>query len=237
VAHCLRWPAPAGRQRAPAQRGNHGPYVIAAKLIVKGNSINPDGYHYGKYRVWGDLGLSRYYDIQQFKDNPGSEGVFEGLVRQLTNTEAEHLGTAFNGANAVKEISNDGLLERYAEHLKLEPRAALVPEDRLEALMSHDDDEAVDALIREHSTPELAEERRLYLWSLRQTRRADLVRDLRKIYGGRCQLCAWDSIAEYGIDLCEAHHVRWLGRGGKDVKTNIIMVPDYAPYSAILSHQ
>jgi hypothetical protein len=44
----------------------------------------------------------------------------------------------------------------------------------------------------------------------------DLVEHLRKLYAGECQICEWAPRCSYGAELCEAHHVRWLSRGGDD---------------------
>jgi 5-methylcytosine-specific restriction protein A len=35
-----------------------GVYVLAAELVVKAKTLNPSGFRYGRYRVWGDLRLS-----------------------------------------------------------------------------------------------------------------------------------------------------------------------------------
>jgi len=42
--------------------------------------------------------------------------------------------------------------------------------------------------------------------------------------GGSCQLCGWAPRRDYGADLCEAHHVRWLSRGGPDTLGNLALV-------------
>ncbi len=51
-----------------------------------------------------------------------------------------------------------------------------------------------------------------------------LVEALRERYCGRCQICAWDSPVVYGTGLCEAHHVRWLSRGGSDDLSNPCLI-------------
>jgi predicted HNH restriction endonuclease len=50
------------------------------------------------------------------------------------------------------------------------------------------------------------------------------VDDLRTLYDGRCQICSWAPRSVYGFDLCEAHHVRWLSRGGDDALENLVLV-------------
>ena len=46
------------------------------------------------------------------------------------------------------------------------------------------------------------------------------------VQGGRgsCQFCGWAPQQDYGVDLCEAHHVRWLSRGGTDTLGNLVLV-------------
>ena len=51
-----------------------------------------------------------------------------------------------------------------------------------------------------------------------------LVEALRELYGGRCQICACDPPVVYGTGLCEAHHVRWLSRGGSDDLSNLALL-------------
>jgi len=41
-----------------------GRYVLAVELVIKAKTLNTNSYRYGKYRVWGDLTLSRYFSVQ-----------------------------------------------------------------------------------------------------------------------------------------------------------------------------
>jgi 5-methylcytosine-specific restriction protein A len=52
----------------------------------------------------------------------------------------------------------------------------------------------------------------------------DLVEQLRDLYAGECQICGWAPRRSYGAELCEAHHVRWLSRGGDDVLANLVLI-------------
>ena len=52
----------------------------------------------------------------------------------------------------------------------------------------------------------------------------DLVGQLRELYLGECQICAWAPLRIYGAELCEAHHVRWLSRGGDDTLENLVLI-------------
>ena len=42
-------------------RNTDGRYVLAAELVISAKTMNPRGYRYGPYRVWGDLTRSRYF--------------------------------------------------------------------------------------------------------------------------------------------------------------------------------
>src|SRR5262249_21885785 len=114
-------------------------------------------------------------------------------------------------------------LLRYAEQLPLEPRARLLPEERLEALLLAGDENAVAGLLRDEPAG-IADERRRYLMTEIIRRDRDLVERLRDLYGGECQICGWAPRRSYGTELCEAHHVRWLSRGGSDTLGNLVLV-------------
>ena len=45
-------------------RKRDGRYALAAELVVSAKTKNPDGFRYGRYRVWGDLRKSRYFGIE-----------------------------------------------------------------------------------------------------------------------------------------------------------------------------
>src|SRR5262249_26511112 len=77
---------------------------------------------------------------------------------------ADVLGRSFQGKAAVRALDEAGhrRLLAYAASLPLEPRARLLPEERLEALLLAGDENAVARLL--HQEPAgLAEERRRYL--------------------------------------------------------------------------
>ena len=134
------------------------------------------------------------------------------------------LGRAFQWFAAVRQPSmQDHLtLKAYARHLPIEPRARLVPEERLEALLLAGDDAAVERLLREERSG-LADERRRYLMMEAGRRGRELVVQLRELDDGTCQICRWAPRSSYGADICEAHHVRWLSRGGEDGLANLVL--------------
>ena len=196
-----------------------GAYALAAELVVSARTTNSPGYRYGRYRVWGDLGRSRYFALDGQPD-------VTGLVRSLkVSAGGDVLGRAFQGRAAVRRLDpEDGaVLAAYARGLPSEPRARLVPEETLEALMFAGDEEAVARLLREEPSG-LAAERRAYLTREAVRRDRELVLTLRDLYDGACQLCGWTPRRSYGRDLCEAHHVRWLSRGGADDLSNLALL-------------
>jgi hypothetical protein len=117
--------------------------------------MNPKGYRYGPYRVWGDLRRSRYFGIEGQPD-------ITGPVHDLgVEANADVLGRSLKGRAAVRALGEAGHARRlaYPERLPLELRARLLPEERLEALLLSADEDAVSRLIRDESA-EIAEGRR-----------------------------------------------------------------------------
>jgi len=196
-----------------------GRYALAAELVISAQTMNPRGFRYGPYRVWGDLQRSRYFRVEEQPD-------VSQLIRSLSlAANAEVLGRSFQGKAAVRAISDVDHLKllAYAERLPPEPRARLLPEERLEALLLAGNETAVARLLRDEPAG-MAEERRTYLVTEVLRRDRDLVKELRELYYGECQICGWAPLNSYGADLCEAHHVRWLSRGGDDMQANLVLI-------------
>lgn len=200
-------------------RAKDGRYALAAELVASAKTVNPPGYRYGRYRLWGDLSRSRYFAVAGPPD-------ITTLVQSLSvRAGGTVLGRAFQGHAAVRPITQEdhAILAAYATRLPLEPRARLLPEERLEALILSGDEEAVARLVQDEPSG-LAESRRAYLYSEVKRRSRQNVQSLRELYGGRCQLCAWSPRTTYSTELCEAHHVRWLSRGGLDAISNMVLI-------------
>jgi hypothetical protein len=201
-------------------RNRSGRYVLAAELVVKARTRNPPYFRYGPFRIWGDLKESRYFRADE--DAPS----FEQVVRSLTvRAQATRLGQSFQGQRAVRTITwaDHHVLREAARDLPLEPRARILPEERLEAVVLLGDEDAVRQLL--HDEPSgVAEARAAYLFSQAPTRNREIVRELHQIYGGRCQLCGWNPREEYGHGLCHGHHIHWLSRGGEDDLRNLLLV-------------
>ena len=196
-----------------------GRYALAAELVISAKTMNPRGFRYGPHRVWGDLRRSRYFGVD---GQPDISTLIRGLA---VEAKADVLGRSFQGRAAIRALgeADHMLLVAYAETLPLEPRARLLPEERLEALLLAGDENAVARLLQDEPVG-IAEERRRYLMTTVVRRDRDLVEQLRDIYAGECQICAWAPRRSYGTELCEAHHVRWLSRGGNDILANLVLV-------------
>ena len=191
---------------------------MAAELVVHMKTRNPANYKYGEYRVYGDLEQSRYFRVA------GQKPV-EPLVRSLSVKATAHvLGRSFQGHAAVRLLTehDDRLLRAWCTDLALEPRAHLVPETLLERAYAEADRAAVDRLLSDPAVG-MAPARRAELRAA-VVRNRQLVVELRTMYGGVCQLCGSDPGERYRHPICEAHHLQWLSRGGRDEKQNLILL-------------
>lgn len=193
-------------------------YVLAAELVVTAHTRNPANYRYGPYRVWGHLRRSRYFDTVH---SPTAETVIRHTSLQPT---AKALGRCFQGHAAVRTITSadDALLRAFAKNLPLEPRASLVNEEALERAWRDEDTRALERLVADQ-TVGLGTRRRAHLRASPRRRRT-LVRQLRQLYGGRCQVCGWRPDTELEVTVCEGHHVQWLSRGGEDTMENLCLL-------------
>ena len=200
-------------------RNKDGGYVLAVELVIKAKTENPPNFRYGRYRVWGDINLSRYFQV----DNQPS---IEQVIRSLSpKTNARFLCQSFQGNLAVRQLTlEDHLLLRVvARDLPLEPRARILPEETLEAVLLLGDPLVVERLVRDED-PGMAGYRRAYLYRQAPTRNSNLVEKLQLIYDGRCQICLWHPQQHYRHNLCHAHHIHWLSRGGEDELGNMVLV-------------
>lgn len=200
-------------------RNSEKRYVLAAELVIRAKTRNPANFRYGGYRLWGDIHQSRYFQVE------GQPSVEQVIRRLSCTTNAPVLGNSFQGHRAVKRVTpqDHQLLAIAAKNLPLEPRARILPEERLEAALLLGDEDAVESLILEES-PGIAQQRREYLYRQAPTRNRQLVVELQRIYGGKCQICSWDPQTDYGKGLCHGHHLQWLSRGGEDLLENMALV-------------
>ena len=196
-----------------------GMYVLSMELVVGAKTRNPPGYRYGAYRLWGNLKWSRYFRTEGQPD-------ISGLIRRLSvKASAPVIGRSFQGHAAVRRLTpaDHQVLVEYARCLPRDPRARLLPEEELEARILLGDQDAISSLITDE-TPGIADERCRYLFEQVPRRNPHHVKELRELYGGICQICGWNPKPLYQQELCEAHHVHWLSRGGDDALHNMVLI-------------
>lgn len=197
----------------------NGTYALAAELVVRTRTHNAPGFRYGKYRVWGDIEESRYFQL-------GGQENLEPLIRHLSpKTQAEELYYSFMGPGSVRRLTEQDhqLLHAASRSLLEEPRAHLLPEEELEAVIYAGNAKVTEKLVREQ-TNGLSEARRRTITREVPDRNRSLVERLRTMYNGQCQVCKWNPVDEYSEHLCEGHHIQWLSRGGNDRINNLLLV-------------
>ena len=198
-----------------------GCYAIAAELIIKAKTFNPDSFRYGKYRVWGSLAASRYFDIDNQPDA-------EPLVRALASIKAngKYLGQAFQGYAAVRRLARADhliLLESCRNYAPEKRAANRISEENLESKLLYGQSEDLQSLVEEEAVG-LSPKQQKYLFTQAPQRNRQFAEELQALYAGRCQICGWDPLLIYGFQLCHAHHIQWLSRGGADGLENMMLV-------------
>jgi 5-methylcytosine-specific restriction enzyme A len=200
------------------RRRRDGLYALAAELVVRATTRNPPNYRYGAFRVWGDLQLTRYFDIDL------SSNV-EPLIRQLgVRVGAQRLGQSFQGHAAVRPISalDHQILADFSRELPVLERVHIYPEDEFEARLLHGPD-ARKSIVSE--TRAQMTKRQAYLFeSVNILRAQKNVAELQELYDGRCQICLFHPRERYRHRLCHGHHIEWLSRGGEDELYNMALV-------------
>ena len=195
-------------------------YYIVARLVIRSKTFNAPEYKYGKYRVWGDLGRSKYYQV-------GSQES-SALLRQLQFSNNLSIGETdkelalyFQSMRQLSE-GDTALLEAWCVSLPLEQAAyAILPEYQLEEAVEKDE-EAVKKVIREYQSG-LAEYRVDHLVQ-QPSRSRVLSRQIHQMYNSRCQICGFDPVLVYGVEACHSHHLIYLSRGGEDSLDNMVLL-------------
>lgn len=200
-------------------RAAGGRYALAAELVVRSKTLNPAGYPYGPYRVWGDRSRSRYFEVDV---GPDVEPLLRGFDLSVGGAV---LGRSFQGGAAVRRLATveHAALAAFAQGLPLEPRARSVDEEALEWRVARATPDGPDATPYE-LRGRVNEQRRTWLLREAPRRSRALVEALRQMYCGRCQLCGWESRTAHTVDVCEAHHLQWLSRGGDDATGNMVLL-------------
>lgn len=195
-------------------------FYLVARLVIRTKTLNHPSFKYGSYRVWGDLTQSRYFAI-------GAKEV-SGTIRHLPLLGGKMIGDTTASLaqhfQTMREVSPEGseVLERWAADLPLEEKAyRILPEELLEEAIRQGSD-AVRKLIRE--TPVGIAENRVEYLVQQPVRSRSLVRQIHGMYGGRCQICGFDPRLLYQVDVCHAHHLIYLSRGGEDRLENLALL-------------
>ena len=200
------------------RRRRDSQYVLAAELIIRAITRNPPNYRYGRWRAWGDLERSRYFDV-------GACPRVDPIIRNLgLRASARRLGQSFQGHAAVRPLADDAhqLLAEYSRELPVLAHAEIYPEDEFEARLVHG--ESVQHLLG-RERPATENQRIQYLYETVDVQRARRhVKELQAIYGGRCQICLYNPQDTYGHKTCHGHHIQWLSRGGDDELENMALV-------------
>jgi hypothetical protein len=201
-------------------------YFLVAKLVVRSKTLNAPGDRYGKYRVWGDLRRSRYFRVRP--DVPEDE-AFELLrgLRLVSGSLAKTTrGTLPQGCQTIRGVTPSGqvLLDSFAQALATEERASrVVDEYTLERALAADEPSELEELLRRQHTGASAGRIESLLAGVRRDRR--LVREMHELYEGKCQVCAFNSLAAYGVPSAEAQHLVDRSRGGgADSRDSVVLL-------------
>lgn len=199
-------------------------YRLAARLVIRGKTINAPSYKYGSFRVWGDVTASSYYRI----DESSTQDVFE-LLRvidmdsgSLADRNRSNLFQSMQTLRSIPPKSSE-LLEAFSAQLPLEMRAyQVVDEAELEKVYAAATPERLELLLQEqpigYSDATTAGIRQAY------ERNRRLVSTLHELYHGRCQVTGHDSPLLYGVPTAEAHHIVYRSRGGADEMDNLVLL-------------
>lgn len=195
-----------------------GRYVLAAEFKVehagKNPTTDPDRERYGTYFFVAAPSSSRYF-------NADRQPSVQAIIRNLSiKVDADSLGMSFQGSNGVRILSyRDSLaFSEHAAGLALDRRlnGEYLPNQPVE-LASNDLEQGNAA-----DDTDLAEkqERLVEIYCRDQT----LANQLKRIYEGKCQICGSVPYnGEYG-NITEAHHIKWLCRGGSDTLDNLVLL-------------
>lgn len=201
-------------------RNKNKHYVFATELIVRACTKNSSNYRYGAYRVWADVHQSRYFDVD---NSPNSEPLIRSLSIQAN---ADILGKSFQGHAAVRLLTEQDhqLLVAYTNQLPTLDKVALYSEDEIEARLIYGDLEEFDLRIQSEDESRFAKRKKYLYENLNLKRSQKIAREIRDLYEGKCQICGFDPLSEYGFHLCEVHHIIWLCRGGEDEPSNLCSI-------------
>jgi 5-methylcytosine-specific restriction enzyme A len=123
---------------------------------------------------------------------------------------------------SLEAAADHQVLEKLASGLPKLDRVSFYPEDAFEARLIHGD-AARDLVVPDMLAGQNRRMRYLYE-STNPIRARRHVLWLQERYGGRCQICLYDPLKTYGRQVCHAHHIQWLSRGGEDKLKNLVLI-------------
>jgi hypothetical protein len=197
---------------------------LAARLIVRAKTVNPLGYKYGDYRVWGDLERSRYFKVRPEVASDEAFRILQQLPMVSGSLAKCTRASLPQACQTIRGITPEGnnQLEQFTAVIPTEERAVEVADEyELERGLVEGDEIYEEVLRRDHTGPSEGRRRQLLILAPRDRQ---LVKDLHDRYSGRCQLCAFDSPVVYGVPSAEAHHIVYLSRGGDDSLVNMVLL-------------
>lgn len=193
---------------------------VVARLVIKAKTQNPPNYKYGKYRLWGDIETSSYYKAQE-QDNANV------LVRSLEFSTGKTIGNTGRPIGQYLQTirsltTNDHqLLLNFSAHLASEPLAARVPEEMLLEAALELGEEATEELLKKEILPSEEARNRIEGVAKRSPARR---KELYALYNGQCQMGDFNPRLLYGVDITDSHHIQYIGRGGADDLSNMILL-------------
>jgi 5-methylcytosine-specific restriction enzyme A len=196
-------------------------FALAAVLAVTSKTLNPPGYKYGAYRVWGDIRHSSYFAV------PDRSDLSDLLMRLVFAPESpiairSKIGQSLQTLRSLTH-ADSALLAVWAQGLPLEARAYQVPDERDLENAYELGTYAVERVVRERLVG-VSATRREYVAQTGHLRSRSLVADLNRRYDGRCQLCAFAPRVVYGVSAANAHHIVYVSRGGDDSLDNLVLL-------------
>lgn len=103
------------------------------------------------------------------------------------------------------------------------PELQLVPADGLAERFGRL--ETLSAIYNHDRILQLREEPGSYFVNAERFQRNPLLADgLKSYYEYKCQICGQDFRPRYDVSVADTHHIQYLGEGGRDLSTNIIVL-------------
>ena len=193
-----------------------GTYALATRFAVSETGVNPPGSPEAK---WGSHFFRSSKERVVYFQTEAQPTVGDVIVRLGLADESRKVGLSFQGASGLRPVMGD------PQGLNDHARASSVDPGLTDpaALAEWAVEEAAVPSPAEEDTPARREYRREMM-----VRNRGLVNDLKRRYGGVCQISGDKPLHGLAGDITEAHHIQWLTRGGRDKQSNMVLLsPDW----------